>query len=492
MKQSIPLLACLAVQCAAAPAAEQIVTLGDSLTFAYEAEFCFSQPITGFGVVGDGFPLTVRNWIEILSDPAYRGSHFELGTRDSITVSHPFNIDPPFTKYFRQAHNWAIPGLKVDGLRRFLTGEATFRDLLDDDPSFTVIDQLFDNSDYTNADFALSDLQSQIQNTAEKMVIFVGGNDIREVCSTIYNGGSAGTFVADFMADMVAILNIVQGLNPNLKIVLVNVPHVGITPKIRQENSPLNLAKVENVAAVLRDLNNQLAALATSRNIGYADVYTPTVHMANGSTYPLVIHGIICGNASNANGGQGNVWLGKGTTTDLSDDFHPNTNAQALIANEIIHAFNRAYQTGIAPLTATEILGGLMARTTTDIDMTFTTWHDNFFKPAVSAPAAGAADDSDGDGINAGTEFALGLNPRLRDAEHVRHQLTGGMLELSYPLRLTTSTRFTLMPEAATDFNVGFAPFGPAPSPGPDGLARAAFPAATPKAFLRLKTTILP
>jgi hypothetical protein len=153
MKYHAPLLVCLALHCATVRGNEQIVTLGDSLTFAYEAEFCFSQPITGFGTVGDGFPLTVRNWIEILSDPAYRGSHFELGARDNLTVDPP--LDPPFTKYFRQAHNWAIPGLKVDGMRRFLTGEANFRDLLDDDPGFSVIDLMFDYSDYTNADFAL-------------------------------------------------------------------------------------------------------------------------------------------------------------------------------------------------------------------------------------------------------------------------------------------------------------------------------------------------
>jgi hypothetical protein len=205
------------------------------------------------------------------------------------------------------------------------------------------------------------------------------------------------------------------------------------------------------------------------------------------STWPTdrPIHGINIGNGTNTLGGQGNVW----PDGDLSDAFHPNTNAQAVIANQIIHAFNRTYQTGIAPLTATEILDGLIGKEPAEIDMTFATWQSTFSKPGTS-PVTGTADDSDGDGINAGTEFALGLNPRLKDAEFVSHRLHAGMLELAYPLRLTSSIHFTLMPESTTDFTVGFSPFGPAPAPGPDGLARAAISATSPKAFLRLKTVI--
>ena len=36
-------------------AADQVVTLGDSLTFAYEAEFGFDLTIQGLGSFGDGF-----------------------------------------------------------------------------------------------------------------------------------------------------------------------------------------------------------------------------------------------------------------------------------------------------------------------------------------------------------------------------------------------------------------------------------------------------
>lgn len=68
----------LALQRADVSAVEQIVTLGDSLSFAYDAEFCFTKTITEVGTIGDNMPTT-RNWIEILSSPVNRRDRFELG-----------------------------------------------------------------------------------------------------------------------------------------------------------------------------------------------------------------------------------------------------------------------------------------------------------------------------------------------------------------------------------------------------------------------------
>jgi hypothetical protein len=46
-----PVLFALALQSATVSAVEQIVTLGDSLTYAYESEFGFQQFITGAGLL---------------------------------------------------------------------------------------------------------------------------------------------------------------------------------------------------------------------------------------------------------------------------------------------------------------------------------------------------------------------------------------------------------------------------------------------------------
>ena len=126
-------LAALLLGSAAVSAAEQIVTLGDSLTFAYEAEFGFQVTIPFVDTYGDGFGPEVRNWVEILNDPVYRHDRFDLGTRKDITVLGFYDI------FFRHKNNWAIPGLKVNGLRRFINGEETFLNLLDLGPDLTYI-----------------------------------------------------------------------------------------------------------------------------------------------------------------------------------------------------------------------------------------------------------------------------------------------------------------------------------------------------------------
>ena len=79
-------------------------------------------------------------------------------------------------------------------------------------------------------------------------------------------------------------------------------------------------------------------------------------------------------------------------------------------------------------------------------------------------------------------EFALGLNPTLRDA----HQITSGVvdnggspaLELAYPIRLPASTRYSLAPASSADLTSPFIPLPVPPVPGADGLARARLPLA--------------
>jgi lysophospholipase L1-like esterase len=478
-----PVLLALTVSCASA--AEQIVTLGDSLTFAYEAEFCFQKTITIAPsittTIGDNMPARVRNWIEILSNPANRGDRFDLGARDSVTVTPP--LDPPFDLYLRQSYNWAIPGLKIDGLRRFVTGDptATFTNLLGADAGFSTLGQILNFSNFSNTtDFNLTDLQNQIQNSAERLTIAIGGNDIKEIYATVYNGGSAGTFVADFMADMVAIVDAVQTLNPTIQIVLVNVPHVGITPNVRVQ-SPYDPIKTELVSAVLRDLNGQLAALAASRGIGYADIYKQTVSMIDGVT-DLIIHGVPFNNGGTATGTPGPAWI----DGPISKNFHPNTSGQIVFANEIIHAFNKRYGTGIALLSSTEIHENITPKSpVANYDMIFENWMTRNYLSGLPA-----SNDKDGDGIPAGIEFALGLNPTVNDADRVSLGIVSGALELAYPIRLPVSAKYTLVPESSATPGGGFTPFGVVPTLAADGLAHARLPLGSTTQFVRLKVTI--
>lgn len=466
---------------APAAAAESIVTLGDSLTFAYEAEFCFRVTIPLMGTYGDGFGPGVRNWIEVLSDPACRGDRFALGARDNITLTVLFSQT---TLFFRQRNNWAIPGLNIDQLRRFVAGEATFLDLVGESPEFSTLQSALALSDFNaSTDFNVTEMENQIAGTATRLTLFIGGNDLRGVYGDLYDGLPPGSFVDDFIADATAILDRVRDLNPDLQIVVVNVPHVGITPDVKA-SWPTDPVKTGRVTGVVRELNSRLAALAEERGLGYADIFTPTLPLLGEA--PLCIHGLTFPNSGSTTGDLAFSWL----NGPLSANFHPNTNGQLIVANAIIDAFNERYDTGIAPLSATEMLAGRLGKTPAQIDLGFPAWMDGH-----GLAGKGETDDSDGDGIPAGVEFALGLNPSLHDARKVRSSLVGGdspALELSYPVRLPVSARYTLSPTWSSSPALPFTPLSPAPTAGSDGLSRARLPLDGGKGFLRLEATLAP
>lgn len=456
-------------------ATEKVVTLGDSLTFAYEAEFGFKKTIPLVDTYGDGMPATVRNWIEILSSPSYRGDRFDLGERDSIEISLPFNAS--FDLYFRQKRNWAIPGLKVDGMRRFVQAQASLLDLVSESDQFTTLLTLLSYSDLDPlADFALTDFENQIRSEADRVVVFIGGNDVRGIYGTVYNGGDAGTFNADFISDLSAVLDRIQTLKPGIPIVLANVPHVGITPDIR-ESRPYDPVKTGRVTTLLQSLNDQLKAIAAARGIGYADVFTPTLRLLNPAN-PLVLDGITFTNDGTSTGDLAHVWL----NGPISANFHPNTNAQAVIANAIVEAFNDRYGSGITPLSTTETLTGLLGKSAAQIDMPIATWLSNY--GLTGAPATA---DSDGDGLPNSLEFAAGLDPTLNDSTQIQTILTSGNLDLAFPKRLTTSPNFTLQAESASVLTGPYSPVTPAL--GADGLLHATIPVGDTPGFLRLKAT---
>lgn len=480
MGKFLPSISLLLLSCTPLTAAEQCVTLGDSLTFAYEAEFGFDVTIFGTDY-GDGFGSEVKNWIEILDDTSYRNPYFDQGARDDIRIwTGLFSREDLF---FRKEYNWAVPGMLIDQLRRFITEEASLLDLLDESPSFESLRTALVFSDYDDSDFDVADLRTQIENTAERLTLFIGGNDINSIYGTIYDGGSAGTFVADFIDDAAFIIDWVQTINPNIQIVLANVPHVGITPDV-QTLYPTDPVKTERVSVVLRDLNAQLKALAESRSIGYADIFSDTLSLL--SPAPLCIHGITFTNAGSTTGDLEYVWL----NGPLSANFHPNTNAHTLIANEFVYAFNKKYNTGIAPLTATEMLGGLHGKTNSQIDMPFTTWMS-----CHGLPGLGPTDDSDGDQIPAGLEFALGLNPTKKDAELVTQSLVNHTgtpeWQIAYPIRIPASIHYNLTPAHSTTLS-GFTPLSPLPLPEADGRAKARIPITGAQGFLRLESTVIP
>lgn len=460
-----PLLLSALLACQA-PAGTELITIGDSLTFAYEASFGFEINIPFGPTYGDGMnPNEVKNWAEILDQN--RNAHFDLGEREFLQI--PLGLFT-YDLYLRQKRNWAIPGLKINQLRRFMTSEAGFLELLAESPDFGPLSFLFS---LTSIDFAIGDMEEQIRNSNGRLVFFIGGNDVDSIYGKAYDGEATGTFTADYLNDATLILDRILELNSDLAIVLVNVPHVGITPMVK-ESRPTDPIKTGRATAFIRDLNGQLAALARSRNVGYADIFSATLPMLTDN--PLSVYGIPFTNSGSTSGNLDFVWL----NGPYSMNFHPNTNAQALIANEIVCAFNQHYQTGIPPLTATEILVDLLGKTPAQVDMDFATWADSYSLLGITEQ-----DDGDKDQLPAGLEFALGLNPLLKDSRKV-HCAPG---EIAYPLRLPDSSHVTLTPAASPDLRQPFTPL-PLPPIDSDGLSRARIDRSNASGFLRLEAML--
>jgi len=459
--------------------ATEIITLGDSLTFAYESEFGFQTPdLPGVDSIGDGFdPDEVKNWVEILGQE--RAEYFDLGDREEIAIPLFFS---EIEFFFRQENNWAIPGLTIPQLRSFITGEAGFLELLTENSEFEPFVQLLALTNFTPSDFALADLESQIQNSSGRLVFFIGGNDIDAIYSNIYDGGDPGTFMSDYLADATAILGRVIELNPNLPIVLVNVPHVGITPNVKARR-PTDAIGTPRATAFISDLNRQLAQLATDLDIGYADIFTPTLSLLVDEN-PFSVYGVPFlneGVLSSAPNVPDFVWL----DGELAQNFHPNTCAQALIANEIICAFNHRYQTAIPILTPSEILVDVLGRTPAEVDMDFDNWANSY-----SLVNATPTDDGDADQIPAALEFALGLNPLFDDSHKLDFQTDENSLQITYPVRLPSSSHVTLLPQSSDSLEPPFSPLTPIPTRDADNLVRAQLPITDDRGFLRLNATI--
>ena len=225
-------------------------------------------------------------------------------------------------------------------------------------------------------------------------------------------------------------------------------------------------------------LTQQLEPLAWSSDLGYADVYTPTLPMLYKKSFCL--QGIRFANDGSTSGNLDHVWL----NGPLSANFHPNTSLQAVIANQIIDAFNVRYDTRIAPLSATEILVGLLGKEPNEVDMSFSKWMSGYGKGGLPR-----SDDSDGDGIIASVEFATGLNPGLKDSDPVTSVVRGNKLDFFYPIRLPASRHFTLNALYASGPDAQFNRIQPNPTTGADGYAHVKLPV-TDGGTIRLRASV--
>ncbi|HCN30201.1 MAG TPA: hypothetical protein DIT64_15965 [Verrucomicrobiales bacterium] len=339
------LLLLSAALCQRALAAECLV-VGDSLTKEYEVEFPALYP-------ANPASWSARNWAEILHER--RNNWFDLGRFSAYA-------DPRLTGH---EHNWAFPGATTQEIRGQLGNILNF--------------------------WWIMELEGQLEDEAERVVIFAGGNDVDCYYGSIYNGASAAPHINATRDNLQWIVNYVRGVKSSMHIVLVSVPHLGCSPKVQTEH-PSDPVKTARVTAALDSLNAQLASFAASKGIGFAPgVYELTRAMI---TDPFRIGGIEFYKQADADSRARYVFSG--------DGFHPATSAHGKIAQIILETFRSKYlTTQIPPLTDREIVSQILGL---DPDIPFHEW---MATQEVPAWAGGLLDDPDGDGLANAVEFAL-------------------------------------------------------------------------------------
>ena len=394
---------CLVLLCLAPwvslQAGDKWVTIGDSLTKEYAIEFPILNP-SNPAAWGE------RNWLELLS--VHRSEHVDIG---------PFAQVWADLRVTGHEYNWAFPGSKT----------TEWKEVIESNP----LTNLFFFANRTLLD-------GYLRNVADRVVIFLGGNDLKGVYGRHYDGADPTPFVNEQVSNITTIIDHVRSQNASVPIVLVNMPDVGITPVVKNDAKYADASKRQRMTDLTNDLNERLRLLAIQKDIGFADIASLTNELTGPRRFVI-----------------GGVHFLKSVDPDVlsndpvylfsPDGFHPNTTAQLLFANAIARGFYERYPEldPVPPFSTEEMLNILGL----EPDMSLKEW-----AAAYDVDASDGTTDTDGDGASLLEEFALGMDPHDADAEgRAIGYLTNERLELSYTPRVANSNQFTIQPEFSTD-----------------------------------------
>jgi hypothetical protein len=243
-------------------------------------------------------------------------------------------------------------------------------------------------------------LETQLRGGADRVVIWLGGNDVRVKYGDLYDGRPSGEWAERLVADVVAVMEFVRARNRLIPLVVCGVPHVGATPS-RNEAYPYDPVKTGRATAVLDGVNLRLRRAAEGMGAGYAEVYEVTRELVTAERW-------VCGGwrieKRSSSGGEPDALF-------LGDDFHPNWPAQAVFAQRIVDAFNQLEGGRIPRLTNREIVGDVLGQ---DAGLTLNQWARGY---GIVDGDRGWGDDPDGDGLKNVVEFAFDLDPLRHDRD---------------------------------------------------------------------------
>lgn len=301
------------------------LTFGDSLTAEYDDVELDATWTAVFGSVGIEYAqVTVegwqsRSWVEVLGE--LRPDHFNFGAYKSDATGHGL---PRMSGY---EYNWSVPGARAKDFRRFI--DASIGWPFDPTDAMLVALRQEFNSDV---------------NTAQRIVLWIGSNDIRENYGSLYDGANPAPLVARVVDDTLAVLDYLRGRNPAAALLLVNLPDLGATPSRREAHpDPVRRALA---GQVIDQINSQVAAGAAARGVPVVDANELTRRLLAGDTFR--IGSVVLHDAAHPDNEPRHLFT--------RDGFHPNTCAQLFFARAVIDAFNGHYQAGIPQITDAEAL----------------------------------------------------------------------------------------------------------------------------------------
>jgi len=378
---------------------DTVVTLGDSLTAEYLdlENFADKYPIDGIDFEATDYAKVTHrdpkweamSWVEVLG--RLRSFQFEFGEwRNSWGIPRLGGFE----------RNWAVPGAKASQYEEFMTTGFS------SNPFFFGLRIPLDN---------------QLKSGTDRVVIWLGANDLREKYGSIYSQPDASkrTPIVDSLKnglidDLRQIIDHVKSRNSKIEIVVGNLPDLGAAPKIIADfpNTPdvPNDSDRSFVTAATESINAAIATLADEEEIGLADIYTITKDLiANKPFYYGAIQFTSAGDADN-----------NPHFLFTRDEFHPNTALQIQIARAFIKAFNATFDAGIPLVTQAESLKLL--------NISPREPYHQWIDPIIAdVKQRGLLKDPDADGMTNLLEYAFAMQPDEKDAANLPAEIGGAV-----------------------------------------------------------------
>lgn len=409
----------------------RILAIGDSLSEEYNFEVTFSAPQS------DPYNANVRNWPELIGK--FRAGDATLGSYKNSPLAYSDVRDGGYKS------NFGVPGYTTSSWIDILH-QSSYNPFTDNAQEFLW---------YRSRTALIDQLKA-----VDCVVVFLGGNDIREEYGGIVRDELPQSFYDGILNRIGEIHSFVRSRHASLPIILCTIPDVGATPKLGASYGVSQTAAARPRIAALNQSLIDFAAAKSRTRVARIDRLTDRIF----DQHPFHLNGTIITVEGLPENPPDHLFC--------RDDFHPSTVGQALIANEIFTAINKLAGTSIPLFSDREILRDILLL---NPDQPYLDWL------ATEHPAAtGMADDPDGDGIPNLVEMALATDPREFSAPFSGTWRPGSSLTWSPD---SIAARYIeLIAQESTDLVT----WKPVPAARLAGSSASPEPA-VPQSFLRLK-----